>query len=127
MGILPFFPGKKEFVHENIQHEEIESVMHYKESIHADAAECYDCHGAHDMVGTESPDSPVHKKNLVSTCESCHAVDKTHDWLPYLDSHLEALSCESCHIPQSRIRELYLRAEALRRPDQAVQQGTAES
>ena len=34
------------------------------------------------------------------TCESCHAVDVTHAWLPYLDSHLEALSCESCHIPQ---------------------------
>jgi thiosulfate reductase cytochrome b subunit len=33
-------------------------------------------------------------------CASCHAVDSTHTWLPYLDSHLEVLSCESCHIPQ---------------------------
>lgn len=34
------------------------------------------------------------------TCESCHAAEVTHTWLPYLDSHLAALSCESCHIPQ---------------------------
>lgn len=39
-------------------------------------------------------------KYTMRTCESCHAVDVTHAWLPYLDSHLEALSCESCHIPQ---------------------------
>jgi len=38
--------------------------------------------------------------NTMRTCESCHVVDSTHAWLPYLDSHLEALSCESCHIPQ---------------------------
>jgi len=38
--------------------------------------------------------------DTMRTCESCHAVDKTHDWLPYLDSHLEALSCETCHIPK---------------------------
>lgn len=39
-------------------------------------------------------------KDTMRTCESCHAVDTTHDWLPYLDSHLDALSCESCHVPQ---------------------------
>ncbi len=38
--------------------------------------------------------------DTMRTCESCHAVDVTHDWLPYLDSHLAALSCETCHIPQ---------------------------
>jgi thiosulfate reductase cytochrome b subunit len=38
--------------------------------------------------------------HTMRTCESCHAADVTHTWLPYLDSHLEALSCESCHIPQ---------------------------
>ncbi|MEJ2412910.1 MAG: hypothetical protein P8Y34_07945 [Anaerolineales bacterium] len=39
-------------------------------------------------------------KDTMRTCESCHAADTTHGWLPYLDSHLKALSCESCHIPQ---------------------------
>jgi thiosulfate reductase cytochrome b subunit len=38
--------------------------------------------------------------DTMRTCESCHTVDSSHEWLPYLDSHLEALSCESCHIPQ---------------------------
>jgi len=33
-------------------------------------------------------------------CESCHDAESTHDWLPYTDLHLSALSCESCHIPQ---------------------------
>jgi len=39
-------------------------------------------------------------KDTMRTCESCHAADTTHAWLPYLESHLAALSCESCHIPQ---------------------------
>jgi thiosulfate reductase cytochrome b subunit/cytochrome c553 len=39
-------------------------------------------------------------KNTIRTCESCHEVESSHDWLPYLDSHLDALNCESCHIPR---------------------------
>lgn len=38
--------------------------------------------------------------DTMRTCESCHAAETTHDWLPYLDSHLNALSCETCHIPK---------------------------
>jgi thiosulfate reductase cytochrome b subunit len=38
--------------------------------------------------------------NTMRTCESCHEVGVTHQWLPYLESHLDALSCESCHIPK---------------------------
>lgn len=34
------------------------------------------------------------------TCESCHDAGRTHDWLPYQESHFEALSCETCHVPQ---------------------------
>ncbi|KAA3646500.1 MAG: hypothetical protein DWQ07_09825 [Chloroflexi bacterium] len=33
-------------------------------------------------------------------CESCHAAETTHDWLPYQERHFAALSCETCHIPQ---------------------------
>jgi thiosulfate reductase cytochrome b subunit len=33
-------------------------------------------------------------------CESCHSIDKTHDWLPYKERHVAALSCESCHVPK---------------------------
>ncbi len=33
-------------------------------------------------------------------CESCHSVEVTHDWLPYKERHLNAVSCEGCHIPK---------------------------
>ena len=33
-------------------------------------------------------------------CRDCHDADETHDWLPYLDTHLNAVRCETCHIPQ---------------------------
>lgn len=33
-------------------------------------------------------------------CEDCHDAKNTHDWLPYTETHLSALSCETCHIPQ---------------------------
>lgn len=33
-------------------------------------------------------------------CESCHSIENTHDWLPYKDRHMDAVSCESCHIPE---------------------------
>ena len=39
-------------------------------------------------------------KDTIRTCESCHEVEATHEWLPYQESHLAALSCESCHIPK---------------------------
>ena len=38
--------------------------------------------------------------NTLRRCESCHDASNTHDWLPYTDRHLQALSCESCHIPK---------------------------
>lgn len=34
------------------------------------------------------------------TCESCHAMQASHDWLPYQERHATALACESCHIPK---------------------------
>jgi thiosulfate reductase cytochrome b subunit len=39
-------------------------------------------------------------KDTIRSCESCHEVESTHEWLPYQESHLAALSCESCHIPK---------------------------
>lgn len=32
-------------------------------------------------------------------CESCHDEQGVHDWLPFAQSHFNALSCEACHIP----------------------------
>lgn len=39
-------------------------------------------------------------KDTMRRCDSCHSVATTHEWLPYKARHFEALSCESCHIPQ---------------------------
>jgi thiosulfate reductase cytochrome b subunit len=39
-------------------------------------------------------------KGTMRRCESCHDAKSNHDWLPYLDRHLQELSCESCHVPQ---------------------------
>ena len=39
-------------------------------------------------------------ENTMRRCDSCHDATQTHDWLPYQDRHMSALSCESCHIPQ---------------------------
>jgi thiosulfate reductase cytochrome b subunit len=33
-------------------------------------------------------------------CADCHDAENTHDWLPYTERHLSALSCETCHIPE---------------------------
>lgn len=33
-------------------------------------------------------------------CDSCHDVEAAHDWLPYVDRHMQKLTCETCHIPK---------------------------
>jgi thiosulfate reductase cytochrome b subunit len=38
--------------------------------------------------------------NTLRRCESCHSVEKSHDWLPYKERHMGALSCETCHVPE---------------------------
>ena len=35
-------------------------------------AKCYDCHGAHDILGVNDPKSRLSRKNIVETCKSCH-------------------------------------------------------
>ncbi len=37
------------------------------------AADCKDCHGAHDIVPVKEADSPVFKLNLPRTCATCHS------------------------------------------------------
>jgi thiosulfate reductase cytochrome b subunit len=39
-------------------------------------------------------------RDTMRRCETCHSVEVTHDWLPYKDRHMEALNCETCHIPK---------------------------
>lgn len=36
------------------------------------AAKCSDCHGAHEILGVNNPNSAVGIKNVVQTCQKCH-------------------------------------------------------
>lgn len=38
-------------------------------------------------------------RDTMRRCDSCHSIEATHNWLPYKERHVEAISCESCHIP----------------------------
>jgi len=38
-------------------------------------------------------------ENAERDCASCHDAVSTHEWLAYPASHMEALACESCHVP----------------------------
>ena len=40
-------------------------------------------------------------KGTMRRCENCHDASESHaDWLPYIDTHMAAVACETCHIPQ---------------------------
>ena len=40
-------------------------------------------------------------KGTMRRCENCHDTKPGHsNWLPYIDTHMEAIACETCHIPQ---------------------------
>jgi Cytochrome c7 and related cytochrome c len=40
-------------------------------------------------------------KGTMRRCDSCHDANKGHeDWLPYIETHMAAVACETCHIPQ---------------------------
>jgi thiosulfate reductase cytochrome b subunit len=40
-------------------------------------------------------------KGTMRRCENCHDANKGHaDWLPYVQTHMAAVACETCHIPQ---------------------------
>ncbi len=36
-------------------------------------AKCYDCHGAHDILPVSNPNSHLSRRNVVATCQKCHA------------------------------------------------------
>lgn len=38
----------------------------------ATRAKCYDCHGAHDILAPDDPNSRLSRENIVATCAKCH-------------------------------------------------------
>lgn len=65
---------------------------------HLEAPLCSDCHRAHDVRGTESPD------RIREACLGCHSDGPAAHaaWLPNAALHLEAVSCAACHAPEAR-------------------------
>lgn len=51
-------------------------------------ARCTDCHGVHDIMKVDDPESPVVKANLVKTCRQCHE-DATENFPAAWLSHYE--------------------------------------
>lgn len=40
-------------------------------------------------------------KGTMRRCGNCHDAQQGHaDWLPYIETHMDAVACETCHIPQ---------------------------
>ncbi|NIM92714.1 MAG: cytochrome C [Anaerolineales bacterium] len=49
---------------------------------------CVDCHGVHDILPTDDPDSKVIQENLLTTCQRCHPDATTNfpnAWLKHYD------------------------------------------
>lgn len=55
----------------------------------------------HQFARTEEAEQSVlGNPEALQACEGCHTAKPSHTWLPYTDRHMEALSCETCHVPQ---------------------------
>lgn len=58
----------------------VKQVEAFKESFHGialeygvvRAANCVSCHGYHDILPSTDPNSPIHPRNLATTCGKCH-------------------------------------------------------
>lgn len=52
-------------------------------------AQCIECHGAHDILPEEDPESMIHPDNLVATCATCHpgANENFILYMPHADYH----------------------------------------
>jgi cytochrome b subunit of formate dehydrogenase len=54
------------------------STYHGKVSTlgYAYTAKCFDCHGSHEILSADNPDSMVHADNRMDTCQTCHSGKK---------------------------------------------------
>jgi hypothetical protein len=73
--------------------------------VHAERlVQCGDCHYSKGrparLAGEVSEQAVAALGEQRRRCESCHSLAETHDWLPEKDSHMQAVACESCHVPR---------------------------
>ena len=101
-----------------------DELKQYATSIHgmshamgaSGAAQCWDCHGSHEIMPVKDPSSPVFKFNLAATCAKCHSnpnltekyqilhpnaarqyVDSIHGQAMVKMGLVVAPSCADCH------------------------------
>lgn len=96
-------------------------VSHYSMSIHGKALHerglivapaCTTCHGTHDILQHENPQSRINKANVANTCVQCHAyIEKTH--APMVRGQLwqretnKLPVCVDCHKPHDLQQAIY--------------------
>ena len=73
--------------------------------VHAERlVSCGDCHYSSDrpvrLAGKATPANVIPSEGIKRRCESCHSLEGTHEWLPEVARHFNAVSCESCHVPR---------------------------
>ncbi len=66
------------------------------------AATCADCHGAHKILPSTSPKSPIYKQNVPKTCGKCHSgieakYARSVHGKALEEGNLQAPSCNNCH------------------------------
>jgi hypothetical protein len=56
----------------------------------------------HNLAKGHTPQGTVARQfdGSMRRCEHCHNAQATHTWLPDTRRHLQALNCESCHVPR---------------------------
>lgn len=56
----------------------------------------------HELARGESAQYTVSAdlRSTMRRCETCHEATATHAWLPYTQQHMDAVACETCHIPE---------------------------
>jgi predicted CXXCH cytochrome family protein len=61
---------------------------------YVETARCWDCHGAHTILPTSDPQSPVNPANLVKTCGRCHEGANLSfvQYQPHANSHIRKLN-----------------------------------
>ncbi len=85
-------------------------VSSFSQSVHGKAieggsqkaADCADCHGAHDIKLASDPTSPIFKANVPNTCAKCHESEKDEfmksiHGKAILAGNMHAPACTDCH------------------------------
>ncbi len=96
-------------------------VSNYSMSIHGEGlfrrglkvtAVCTSCHGSHDILPHQHPDSKINKENVVGTCMNCHAqIEQVHEKI--IEGQLwekephKIPVCVDCHAPHKIQRVFY--------------------